>query len=110
MDMDTYDTETHGKWRCILWRSRAFKIIFQICGTLEQGLESPASPVLKMIVKKLGCSSYLVKQQPFDIKFLLAILRRHSTHIAFNIKLHDNRWLELWSFRLWKPGHNQLEK
>ena len=33
MDMDTYDTETHGKWRCILWRSRAFKIIFQICGT-----------------------------------------------------------------------------
>ena len=19
MDMDTYDTETHGKWKCILW-------------------------------------------------------------------------------------------
>ena len=19
MDMDTYDTETHGEWRCILW-------------------------------------------------------------------------------------------
>ena len=60
--------------------------------------------------EKLRCSGYLIKQQPFDIKFLLAILRRHSTHIAFNIKLHDNCWLQLRSFCLWKPGDNQLEK
>ena len=54
--------------------------------------------------EKLRCSSYLIKQQPFDIKFLVVILRRNSTHIVFNLKLHDNRWLELWSFCLWKPG------
>ena len=59
--------------------------------------------------EKLRCSSYLIKQQPFDIKFLVVILRRNSTHIVFNLKLHDNRWLELWSFCLWKPGDNRKD-